>query len=474
MRLDWKEACSMSSTRAQTGTQVQLPKLGESVTEGTIGAWLKQVGDRVEKYDPLVEITTDKVNAEVPSPLSGVLIEITAQEGETLPVGAELCLIDESGGGAGDAVEAVEEEQREPTPAQTASEMPAASAPLPTDRERSVRHTGPDGAMELLRTRSSPAVRRIAEEHGIEIAQIRGSGIGGRVTKSDILHFVETQRTAVPETAPVVSAPATTAPPRPVQQPVVAPPRPAAIVEPTAPHSHVEVFDGDTVVPLTTMRRQIAEHMVRSERTAPHVTTWMEVDMSRVVQARTRAKERFAREEGFDLTYLAFVIKAVVHALHEHPYVNAVWDETRIIRRKAINIGVAVGLEDGLIVPVIRNADEKSIAGIARATRELTAKARDNRLSIDDVQGGTFTVNNPGTFGTILSTPLIVQPQSAILSTEAIVKRPVVIDDSIAIRSMMNLSMSIDHRVLDGLVAARFLSEVKRWLERFDPESSLY
>jgi 2-oxoisovalerate dehydrogenase E2 component (dihydrolipoyl transacylase) len=327
--------------------------------------------------------------------------------------------------------------------------------------------------MDLLRTRSSPAVRRIAEEHGVDIAQIQGSGIGGRVTKSDILQFVDTQRTATPEAAPV-APPAVTPTPAPVQQPVAPQPRPATIAEPATTHAQAEVFDGDTVVPLTTMRRQIAEHMVRSERTAPHVTTWMEVDMSRVVQARTRAKERFAREEGFDLTYLAFVIKAVVHALHEHPYVNAVWDETRIIRRKAINIGVAVGLEDGLIVPVIRNADEKSIAGIARATRDLTTKARENRLTIDDVQGGTFTVNNPGTFGTILSTPIIVQPQSAILSTEAIVKRPVVIDDTIAIRSMMNLSLSLDHRVLDGLTGARFLSEVKRWLERFDPETSLY
>ena len=238
--------------------------------------------------------------------------------------------------------------------------------------------------------------------------------------------------------------------------------------------SQAEIFPGDKVVPLTPMRRQIAENMVRSERTAPHVTTWMEVDMTRVVKARQTAKERFAVDEGFDLTYLPFVIKAVVHALREHPNVNSVWDETRIIQRKAINIGIAVGLEDGLIVPVIRNADDKSIAGIARAARDLTTKAKENRLSVDEVRGGTFTVNNPGTFGTILSTPLIVQPQSAILSTEAIVKRPVVIDDSIAIRSMMNLSMSIDHRVLDGLAAARFLNEVKRWLERFDPETSLY
>jgi 2-oxoisovalerate dehydrogenase E2 component (dihydrolipoyl transacylase) len=316
-------------------------------------------------------------------------------------------------------------------------------------------------------------VRRIAEEHGIDIAQIQGSGISGRVTKGDILQFVDAQRSAVPEAAPAAAAP-TAAPPQ--VQPPIAPPTRPFVAEAPAPTAQpqVEVFEGDTVVPLTAMRRQIAEHMVRSERTAPHVTTWMEVDMTRVVQARTRVKERFARDEGFDLTYLAYVIKAVVHALHEHPYVNAVWDETRIIRRKAINVGVAVGLEEGLIVPVIRNADEKNIAGIARAIRDLTAKARENRLSIDDVQGGTFTVNNPGTFGTIMSTPIIVQPQSAIVSTEAIVKRPVVIDDAIAVRSMMNLSLSFDHRVLDGLTGARFLSEVKRWLEQFDPETSVY
>ncbi len=450
----------MSSARTQTGMPVQLPKLGESVTEGTIGAWLKQVGDHVDKYEALVEITTDKVNAEVPSPLTGTIIQITAQEGETLPVGAELCVID-AGGGAAEPIEAAQPEQ--PT-ATTASEMPtAASTPSapPSDHDHTARLTGPIGEIELLRTRSSPAVRRIAEEHGIDIGQITGSGISGRVTKRDILEFVEQQRTAQPA---AVAAPV---------PPPVMPARPAT-TEPTPAHVQAEVYEGDTVVPLTPMRRQIAEHMVRSERTAPHVTTWMEVDMTRVVAARTRVKERFAQEEGFDLTYLAYVIKAVVHALHEHPNVNAVWDESRIIRRKAINIGVAVGLEDGLIVPVIRNADEKNIAGLARAIRDLTTKARENRLSVDDVQGGTFTVNNPGTFGTILSTPIIVQPQSAILSTEAIVKRPVVIDDSIAIRSMMNLSLSLDHRVLDGLAGARFLNAVKTWLERFDPETSVY
>jgi 2-oxoisovalerate dehydrogenase E2 component (dihydrolipoyl transacylase) len=450
----------MSSTPTQTGTPVQLPKLGESVTEGTIGAWLKQVGDHVDKYDALVEITTDKVNAEVPSPFTGTLVQITAQEGETLPVGAELCVID-AGGKAAEPVEAAQQEQ---PAAVTASEMPAAASAPPADQQPTSRPTGPDGALELLRTRSSPAVRRIAEEHGIDISQIAGSGISGRVTKRDILQYVEEQRAAPAQPASPTAAPA---------PPPVAPTQPES-APPVAANGHADVWDGDTVVPLTPMRRQIAEHMVRSERTAPHVTTWMEVDMTRVVAARARVKERFAHDEGFDLTYLAYVVKAVVHALKEHPNVNAVWDESRIIRRKAINIGVAVGLEDGLIVPVIRNADEKNIAGIARAIRDLTTKARENRLTIDEVQGGTFTVNNPGTFGTILSTPIIVQPQSAILSTEAIVKRPVVIDDSIAIRSMMNLSLSLDHRVLDGVAGARFLSEVKRWLERFDPESSVY
>jgi len=451
---------------AKTGTHIQLPKLGESVTEGTVGAWLKQVGDHVDRYDALVEITTDKVNAEVPSPVAGVIVEIMAAEGETLPVGAELCVIDEGNGAAASAAEPVASAPAEPA----AEPQPAEMAP-PQPTERASRPTGENGAMELLRTRSSPAVRRIAEEHGVEISQIRGSGIGGRVTKSDILNYVDQRRAepaVVPAEAPVApmpypepaTAPTTVSSPQPEERPTAA--------------GQVEVYQGDKVVTLTAKQRQIAEHMVRSERTAPHVTTWMEVDMSRVVEARQRSKERFAADEGFDLTYLSYVIKGVVQALRQHPNVNAVWDETRVIQRKAINIGVAVGLEDGLIVPVIRNADEKSIAGIARAMRDLTTRARQNRLTVDDVQGGTFTVNNPGTFGTVLSTPIIVQPQSAILSTEAIIKRPVVIDDSIAIRPMMNLSLSIDHRALDGLAAARFLGEVKRWLERFDPETSLY
>jgi len=469
----------MSTT--SRGTTVRLPQLGESVTEGTIGAWLKQVGERVDKYDPLVEITTDKVNAEVPAPVSGVILEIRAEEGNTLPVGAELCVIDEGGTAAGTLA--------------PAAQPPAASEPASRANGHGAGTRPPragGGEADVLRTRSSPAVRRIAEEHGVDIGRIQGSGLGGRVTKQDILRYVDEQH-AAPPTPPVEVAP----PPaavraagraieeivtgprpgeivaRPAPQPA-APPPPVAQLPAAAARPEVAIWEGDQVLPVGAVRRQIAEHMVRSERTAPHVTLWMEVDMSGVVASRARAQERFRQEEGFELTYVPFVIKATVHALREHPYVNAVWDEERIIRRKAINIGVAVALDDGLIVPVIKHADDKSIVGIARAVRDLALRARAGRLTVDEVQGGTFTVNNPGTFGTVLSTPIIVQPQSAILSTEAVVKRPVVVEDAITIRPMMNLSLSIDHRILDGLSAARFLGTVKHWLESVRPDTPLY
>ncbi|MBX5446816.1 dihydrolipoamide acetyltransferase family protein [Sphaerobacter sp.] len=467
----------MSTTRH--GTVVRLPKLGESVTEGTIGTWLKQVGDRVEKYDPLVEITTDKVNAEVPSPVSGILTEIRAAEGDTLPVGAEICVIAEEGTEAPTAEAAPEVGAA----AQDGINGGLAAGPAPG---RAPKRTGRESAEELLRTRSSPAVRRIAEEHGIDISQVPGTGLSGRVTKQDILRYIaareaqpaaaaapEREATAVDAAAAAIQE--TAAPPKPAEvavQPETPALRPAAEIP--AEQAEIPIWEGDQIVPVTPMRKQIAAHMVRSERTAPHVTLWMEVDMSGVVEARARAQERFRQEEGFELTFLPFVVKAVVHALREHPRVNAVWDEDRIILRKAINIGIAVGMEDGLIVPVIKNADEKSIVGLARAIRDLATRARNGQLTLDDVQGGTFTVNNPGTFGTILSTPIIVQPQSAILSTEAVVKRPVVIDDAIAIRPMMNLSLSFDHRILDGLAGARFLATVKQWLEAFRPDTPLY
>lgn len=476
----------MSTT--ERGTTVRLPKLGESVTEGTIGAWLKKVGEEIEKYEPLVEITTDKVSAEVPAPVSGVVARLIAEEGQTLPVGAELCVIDDGSG----AEEAAEQ------PAAAASngieaEAKAPATTTPTNghnghapngngaKAGSERPTGEAGAMEMLRTRSSPAVRRIAEEHGVDIQQVTGTGTGGRVTKQDILAYIDSgPRAAEPAIAQAPEAQAQAAPaaapsaplvePRPVSPPAA----PAPILAEPAPAGRAQVFPGDQIVPISAVRKQIAENVAYSERVAPHVTLWMEVDMTGVVAARSLAKDQFQQEEGFSLTYLPFVVKAAIQALRKHPRVNAVWDGDQIIQRKAINVGIAVGMDDALIVPVIKDADGRSIAGLARAIRDLTNRARDHQLSVDDLQGGTFTVNNPGTYGTVLSTPIIVQPQSAILSTEAVVKRPVVVDDTIAIRPVMNLSMSIDHRILDGLAAASFLADVKAWLEAVDSSMSLY
>jgi 2-oxoisovalerate dehydrogenase E2 component (dihydrolipoyl transacylase) len=436
----------------ETATTITMPQLGESVTEGTIGNWLKQVGDRVEKYDPLVEVETDKVSTEIPSPIAGILVEILVAQDSTVPVGTGLCRIDESGSGAGVAV------TEETTVASPQLEV-STSHNGDTSRSDSggqtltlIRRKGemPD-EMELLRARSSPVVRRIAEEHHIDLAEIDGTGICGRVTKRDILAYLET-------------APKAEARPRPV----------APVAEPSVERAAVHIHPGDEVIPVTPMRRLIAEHMVRSERTAPHASVVMEVDMTNVVAYRNAHKDEFKQREGVDLTYLPFAIKAVTVALRDHPRLNAVWDEDRIIHRKAINIGVAVALDDGLIVPVIKNADRLSIAGLAISLAELAAKARAGSLSPDDITDGTFTVNNPGTFGSLVSTPILVQPQAAILSTEAIIKRPVIIDDMIAIRSMMNLSLSIDHRILDGLAAARFLQQVKGWLETVNEGMGMY
>lgn len=397
--------------------KVVMPQLGESVAEGTIVRWLKKVGERVEKYEPLLEVMTDKVNAEVPAPAAGVLREILVPEGETVPVGRELAVIAEAG------VEAM------PVPPAPAQETPAGAEPA-----------------ELIRQRSSPIVRRLAQEYGVDLSQVKGTGIGGRVTKEDILRYV-----AEREQAAVAAAPA---PP---------PPRPEA-----PPAAEEEA------IPVSPMRRQIAQHMVRSYQTIPHAWLAMEADVTKLVRLREALKEDFRRREGVDLTYLPFVVKAAVEALKEHPILNSVWAEDKLVLKKRINIGIAVALEDGLIVPVIKDADQKSIAGLARAIADLTERARGGRLTLDDVQGGTFTVNNTGALGSIISRPIINEPQVAILTSEAIVRRPVVVDDAIAIRSVMFLCLSFDHRVIDGLAASRFLQAVKRRLEAFDERTSIY
>ncbi|HKG26801.1 MAG TPA: dihydrolipoamide acetyltransferase family protein [Thermomicrobiales bacterium] len=426
----------------QTATTITMPQLGESVTEGTIGTWLKQVGDRVEKYEPLVEVETDKVSSEIPSPVAGVLVEILIGPETTVPIGTGLCRI----------------EQADAAGVSSASPAPQSWGAGGAERAE------PPSELDLLRARSSPVVRRIAEEHGLDVAQIEGTGVGGRVTKQDILAYVARLQTA----PPAEPAQERVVPPAPAPAPVTTP----AEARPTA-RTPLQIYPGDEIVPLSPMRRQIAEHMARSERTAPHVTTVVEVDMTNVVAYRAARKEEFARREGVELTYLPFAIKAVTLALRDHPRLNAVWDEDHIIHRRAVNVGVAVGLEDGLIVPVVKNADRLSLTGLMHAVAELAGKARAGTLTPDDVTGGTFTVNNPGTFGSIASTPILVQPQVAIISTEAIVKRPVVVDDMIGIRSMMNLSLSFDHRALDGLAAARFLQQVKRWLESVSDELTL-
>ncbi|TMD09776.1 MAG: 2-oxo acid dehydrogenase subunit E2 [Chloroflexi bacterium] len=408
---------------------VTMPQLGESITEGTIARWLKKVGDPVKKYESLVEVITDKVNAEVPAPVAGVLKEIRVQEGATVTVGTEICVIEES------------------VPATVSSAAPKQSAP---SREEQPAHTATAPTRnggEEAHGRLSPAVRTLADEHGIgddELGKVQGTGVGGRISKRDLQDYIE-RRGAGAGKAPAVQAP--TAAPR----------------------------AGDEVIPLSPIRRSIATHMVKSKQTTPHAWTVAEVDMTNVVRFRRSVKESFKQREGVDLTYLPIVIKGVVEQLKDNPRLNASWGEDKILVHHDFNIGIAVSIDDGLVVPVIHQADKLSIAALARATDDLARRARAQKLTLQDVQGGTFTVNNPGTFGNILSYAIINSPEAAILSMEAIVKRPVVLDgDAIAVRSMMNLCLSFDHRVMDGANAARFLQGLRRWLEGVSEQLPLY
>lgn len=437
---------------------ITMPQLGESVTEGTIARWLKAEGEEVEKDEPIAEVDTDKVSAELPSPLAGRIERLLVPEGTTVEVGAEIALVatadeaPEEGPAREDLLRSegpTEEFPAAGTRAQPVAAGPGESRTAATSREEGDGRGGRVPTAEELRlSRSSPVVRRLAAEHGVEISEIRGTGIGGRVTKKDIEAYIRERE----------------APPR-----EEAPPRPAP------PRERVEVYEGDEVVEVTSVRRAIADRMSRSKREAPHAWTLVEADVSGLVRLREARKEEFLRREGINLTYLPFIVKAAVESLKEHPVLNSVWDGDRIVLRRRINVGIAVDLEGGaLIVPVIKDADDYGIVGLARRIDEVVRKARERRLSPDDVSGGTFTVNNPGALGSVVSTPIINHPQAAILSAEAIVKRPVVLeDDSIAVRSMMNLEVSFDHRILDGGAALRFLNAVKRRLESYTPESGI-
>ena len=434
---------------------VIMPQMGESIAEGTITKWLKAVGEEVKRDESILEISTDKVDADIPSPASGTLAEIIAQESETVEVGSVIARIETEAGAAAAAVIAVEE-----APAETSVAEPAAEpAPVAIAAEAAPAPGGGDGAPLAttregrLRTRSTPLVRRIAAEHGIDIAVLNGSGISGRVTKNDIMAFIA-QRAAMPASAPGV-----------LHVPIH-----GETLEIKIPD--VAIRDTDRIEEMDVMRQRIMEHMLMSKRVSAHVSSVFEIDFDRVAQLRKQLKPRF-EQGGVKLTYLPFIIKAVVEGLKAFPVLNASVVGRKIVYHNHYNIGIAVAMDEGvgLIVPVIKGADELSLLGIARRTIDLAERARTRQLDPDDVAGGTFTITNPGVFGSLFGTPIINQPQVAILGVGAMEKRPVVIDDMIAIRQRSYFGLSFDHRVVDGAMGDFFMGKVKEVLENFPEES---
>jgi 2-oxoisovalerate dehydrogenase E2 component (dihydrolipoyl transacylase) len=430
-------------------TRVVMPQLGESVHEGTIAKWLVKPGDKVVEFEPMLEVDTDKVSAEVPSPVSGILREILAQEGQTVQAGAEIAVVEVGA----DGEVAAPPEAPAPTPAvaapapsppakaeaapKAAVAAPASQPPAPAPAP-----AAPAAVLDGGEHRFSPAVQMLASELSVDLAGVTGTGIGGRVTKKDVEQFA-----AAAKSAPAMKPPAAAA---------------------AAPG------EGDQVVQLTRVRRLIAENMVRSKTTIPHAWQTQEADMSGVVAHRNANKAAFQKQEGFSLTYLPYVMAATISALREHPEVNSTFNETELIIHRDVNLGVSVGLEDTLVVPVVRRADGLSIAGLARAVNDLATRARNKQLKADDLAGGTFTVNNSGTFGTLFSYSVINPGQSGILTMEAIVERPMAVNGMIGIKPMMYLCFSFDHRVLDGLMAARFLTSCRKWLESVTLDLPVY
>lgn len=434
-------------------TKILMPQLGESVTEGTISKWLVSVGDRVEKYAPICEVITDKVNAEVPSSVTGTISEIIAQEDETVPVGAVICIIQEAD--AQDVATASNDNTKGET---TAS--PIASAP------DTPKVAATQAKVDNSNQRYSPAVLMLANEHNIDLTQIVGTGMNGRVTRKDVLKFIESGQGAKGQQSAVAT---------PTVQPetkVLEPTQPVSAPASKAPTS-IASAAGDIEIPVTPIRKAIAQRMTTSKHEAPHAWMMVEVDVTNLVNYRQKVKDEFKKTEGLNLTYLPFFIKAVVDALKEYPILNSQWAGDKIIQKKDINISIAVATEDALFVPVIKRADEKSIIGLTRAIDDLARRTREGKLTQDDITGGTFTVNNTGSFGSILSTPIINYPQAAILSVEAIVKRPVIYNNMIAIRDIANLCLSLDHRILDGLVCGRFMQSVKQKIESISMDTVL-
>ena len=456
----------MATTEAN---DVVMPQMGVSVSEGTITKWLKQEGEQVEADESLLEISTDKVDTEVPSPASGTLTQILVQEGETVDVGTKLAVI----GGDGTAA-APKEDVPEPATAQAAAESASVSdAPStpPTADTVQEAQPAPAAASETTEAQStngktfvSPVVAKIASEHGVDPSQVQGTGRGGRVTKKDILNFIESGAQAAP--------PAPPAQPEAPKAPAAAP-QAAAAPAPVAAPAPAQV--GETFEPMTPMRRGIAEHMRRSLDTSAHVTSAIEVDMSRVSSIRAKLKKEYQQSYGVNPTYLIFVARAAAETLRDYPWINGELRGEQIVTRSYVNLGFAVELQDGkgLIVPVVKNAESLNLLGMARAVTDIAQRARDKKLLPDEVQGGTFTITNPGGYGTFHGTPVISQPQAAILGTYAVVKRPWVIQDDmgedvIAIRPIMNLTLTYDHRLVDGALAGRFLRDLREKLETWD------
>jgi 2-oxoglutarate dehydrogenase E2 component (dihydrolipoamide succinyltransferase) len=444
-----------------------MPQMGESIAEGTIVRWIKKVGDSVDRDEPLFEISTDKVDAEIPSPAAGVLLDISVKEGETVPVNSVVATI----GAPGTAVAAPAAAPAASTPPAMPAPAPAATSPAPgpaaspaprasappapradatgTEAPASAEAEPAEPAGDGRSPRSSPLVRRIAKEHGVDIGDINGTGAGGRVTKQDILAYIE-------------KGPASAATPSPTAATAGVAGSPAA--RPSAPLPRLA---GDRVEPMSVMRRKIAEHMVLSKHTSAHVYSVFEVNYTRLDQLRAAKKDEYERQ-GAKLTFTAFIAKAAVDCLRRHPVINASIDGDNIIYRGGVNLGIAVALDNGLIVPVVKGADEKNLLGLSRAIADVAERARTKKLNPDEVQQGTFTITNPGGYGAQFGMPIINQPQVAILGVGTIEKRAVVIDDMIGIRLMGYLTLGYDHRLVDGAVADQFMADLKRTIEQFD------
>jgi pyruvate dehydrogenase E2 component (dihydrolipoamide acetyltransferase) len=449
-------------------TDVVMPQMGESIVEGTLTKWLKKPGERVERDEPLFEISTDKVDTEIPSPAAGTLSEILVEEGKTVGINTVVAHIDEGGGASAQpakpAAAPAKEAAAPAAPPPPAPQQPAEVAtPEPEPAPAPAAPAEPSGPL-------SPLVRKMARENNIDLARVPGTGAGGRITKQDVEAFMAQGAKAAPA-APAAqpAAPAAPAAPVPPPAPAAPPPPPPAVAAPTAPPPMAGPAR-TRIEPLSTMRAKIAEHMVMSRHTSAHVTTVHRVDMTKVAKMRERHKATFQANYGFSLTYLPFIVRASVVALRQYPLLNASLDGNNIVYHNDVNIGIAVALENGLIVPVIRAADEKNVLGLQRSIVDLATRSRARQLKPDEVQGGTFSITNFGSNGSLIGTPIINQPQVAILGVGTVDKTPVAIDDAIAIRSICHLSLSFDHRLIDGALADQFMTRLKQVLEGWSEE----